>query len=899
MRGLLLAAGLALAALAPAPAAAAPAPAPYGTGDPGGFWQIIPPGQGSSVNSVQAAQFGASGTRPAHHEDTREMYTDLLYATPGLRAEHMDRFFTDATFGVKEGDAERTYSPRDDVTIVRDRRFGIPRVYGETRAAGMFGLGYVSAEDRLFFMHALRKYGRGELSEVTGPSSVASDSAQFAGAPYTEDELQFQIDRLDDLYGAEGRQMQDDVASYVAGINAYIDAAKLNPSLMPVEFPALGMPGGPPAWKATDVVAATALIGATLGTGGGDEIEWAELLGRLRERFGPARGFRAWRDLRALDDPEAPVTAHRKGGFPYAQVPSKVRAGSIAVPDPGTYRAQSPVVEGPGSEEAAGRGALGGLGPALEAALRKQHSNALLVNRRHSKSGRPLLVGGSQAGYWTPEIYMAVEVHAPSIEARGATFPGLGLYVLLGRGRGYAWTATSAGQDIIDVYAVPTCQDDMHYEYRGRCLPFDVIEKTVSWQTSAVYQGPPGSARMRVLRSKLGVVQGRGTVGGRPVVFTRLRASYLHEPDSGIAFARINDPARTRSVEDFQRSMTALAPTFNWFYADRRDIGFVNTGFNPVRPRDVVAQLPQLHTGERSEWRGYKPDGHLFTLQPFAERPKAKNESKLTNWNNQQSRRCCGGAPYTPIWRSLALDRAIDKRIRRGRRIGLPQLVDASMEAATVDIRAQQELPELLAALGTPRPALRDAVAKLRAWVAGGAQRIDRDRDGTYEHSHAIRILDAWQPLLERAVLRPALGGRAFDALESIYAHNRDLPNGTGGAHNHFGSAFAWTMAGYVKKDLRRLLGRRVSGAYSLRFCGRGDRARCAKLLQDTLAQAVTADPAQIYADPTITPAQCGGMDAQACFDSLRYTPVGLVDQPLEPWQNRPTQQQAVEVGGP
>ena len=898
MRGLLLAAGLALAALAPPTAAAAPTPAPYGAGDPGRFWQIIPPGQGGSVNSLQAARFGASGARPPHHEDTREMYTDLLYATPGLPAEHMERYFTDATFGVREGDAERTYSPRDDVTIVRDRRFGIPRVHGETRAAGMFGLGYVSAEDRLFFMHVLRKYGRGELSEVTGPSSAASDAAQFAGAPYTEDELQLQVNRLDDLYGDEGRRMQEDVASYVDGINAYIDAAKLNPALMPVEFPALGMPGGPPAWKATDVVAATALIGATLGTGGGDEMEWAELLGRLRERFGATRGFRAWRDLRALDDPEAPITAHRKGGFPYAQVPRKVRDGSIAVPDRGTYRAQNPIVEGPGADSEA-RSTLGGLGPALHTALRKEHSNALLVNRRHTKSGRPLLVGGSQAGYWTPEIYMAIEVHAPSIEARGATFPGLGLYVLLGRGRDYAWTATSAGQDIIDVYAVPTCQDDMHYEYRGQCLPFEVIEKTVSWQPSAVYQGPPGSMRMRVLRSKMGIVQGRGTVGGRPVAFTRLRASYLHEPDSGLAFARINDPARTGGLGDFQRAMMALSPTFNWFYADERDIGYVNTGFNPIRPRDVVSQLPQAYEGKRSEWRGYRPDGNRFTLQPFSERPRAKNEPKLTNWNNQQSRRCCGGAPYTSVWRSLALDRAIDKRIRRGRKIALPELVDASMEAATVDIRAQQELPELLAAIGRPRPALRDAVARLRAWMAAGGQRIDRDRDGTYEHSHAIRILDAWQPLLERAVLRPALGGPAFDAFESIFARNRDLPNGTGGAHNHLGSAFAWTMAGYVKKDLRRLLGRRVGGAYSLRFCGRGNRGRCSKLLQDTLAQAAATDPATLYADPTISPAQCGGMDAQACFDSLRYTPVGLVDQPLEPWQNRPTQQQAVEVMGP
>jgi hypothetical protein len=39
-------------------------------------------------------------------------------------------------------------------------------------------------------------------------------------------------------------------------------------------------------------------------------------------------------------------------------------------------------------------------------------------------------------------------------------------------------------------------------------------------------------------------------------------------------------------------------------------------------------------------------------------------------------------------------------------------------------------------------------------------------------------------------------------------------------------------------------------------------------------------------------------MDTQACFDAIRYRPLGLVSQPLQPWQNRPTQQQVVEVTG-
>ena len=84
----------------------------------------------------------------------------------------------------------------------------------------------------------------------------------------------------------------------------------------------------------------------------------------------------------------------------------------------------------------------------------------MLVSARESASGKPLMVAGPQVAYFNPQILMEQDVHAPAapgkpgIDARGASFIGLNLYVQLGRGRDYAWSATSAGQDLIDTYAV-------------------------------------------------------------------------------------------------------------------------------------------------------------------------------------------------------------------------------------------------------------------------------------------------------------------------------------------------------------------------------------------------------------------------------------------------------------
>ena len=114
---------------------------------------------------------------------------------------------------------------------------------------------------------------------------------------------------------------------------------------------------------------------------------------------------------------------------------------------------------------------------------------------------------GPQVAYFAPQILMEEDVHAPGgpgpIDARGAAFPGTNLYVQLGRGRDYAWSATSAGQDIIDTFAVPLCEpdggkptlDSTDYRFRGRCLPIEVLERTNSLDADAADQTAAGHRR--------------------------------------------------------------------------------------------------------------------------------------------------------------------------------------------------------------------------------------------------------------------------------------------------------------------------------------------------------------------------------------------------------------------
>src|SRR4030095_14686603 len=110
-------------------------------------------------------------------------------------------YFKDATFGVPAGEEERTYSPRAGVIIVRDSDFGVPHIYGATRDDTIFGAGYAGAEDRLFFMDVLRHAGRAQLSDFAGGANKAMDREVWESSPYTEADLDRQIEQLNNLYG--------------------------------------------------------------------------------------------------------------------------------------------------------------------------------------------------------------------------------------------------------------------------------------------------------------------------------------------------------------------------------------------------------------------------------------------------------------------------------------------------------------------------------------------------------------------------------------------------------------------------------------------------------------------------------------------------------------------------
>ncbi len=871
-------AGLLLAALL-GPATASAAPQPYGTNDAGGFLNVLPPGENGLDTLPQLFAFRGTGVLPPHFADQQPLYENLLYAAPTLTDAQVPLYYKDATFGVRPGDVASTEEPRPGVTIVRDSSYGVPHIYGDTRADTMFGAGYACAADRLFLMDVLRHTGRAELASFLGGSNASTDAAQWASSPYTEADYEKQIGLLAQLHGAAGQQAIADVQAYVDGVNAYIAAANADSSLKPAEYTLLDKPMEQ--WKPADVLAIASLIGGIFGRGGGGELRSAEAMQALEDRFGRRAGRRAWLGFRAKNDPEAPTTISRR--FPYETRSAFAKKG-LALPDRHSVRE----VETASSSSAAS-GSSFGLGARLRQALQSaaHASNWELVSAKESTSGHPLAVMGPQVGYYVPQILMEEDLHGPGIDARGASFPGVSMVIQLGHGSDYAWSATSASSDLVDTFAEVLCRDKFHYRYRGKCLAMEPLVKTESWEPNAIDGTEAGSQTLTAYRTVHGIVFARGKVRGKKVAFVRQRSTYFHEGDSIVGFSQLNEPGFITGPSRFKQAVSNIDFTFNWAYIDAEHIAYALSGALPQR-RGTSPDFPILGTG-KFDWKGFKPATQTADYLPFSKHPQAVDPAFLVSWNNKQAPGWAAADDnyaYGAFFRSMMISDKVRAGTKGKRKMTIAQLVQAMEEPASQDLRGYRLLPTLINALGTPTSQrLRFAIETLKEWHRHGAHRRDLNRDGTDEEEAAIELMDSWWPKLVEAEFKPALGNKAFEQLQLMMK----IGDHTGGSPDAPDFYDGWW--GYVSKDLRKLFGPKPRGTWSRVYCGKGSISRCRHALQRSLVAALNPNLATLYGGGN---GKCAADPQPACFDQNRPAVTSGVELGPFPFQNRPTFQQVV-----
>src|SRR4051794_20261144 len=305
-----------------------------------GFRAILPVGQGENVNAAELAQYELTGTPPPTFVNQLAPFENLLYDAPSLTMDKLLADFPESTMGSGPGPLT-TEKPRGGVTITRDA-LNVPHVKGVTRADSLWGAGYAQAEDRLFEMDVLRHLGRADGTEFVGPSFQASDRAIYLQSDYSEAEFTKMIDDLPARYGPLGERTKQDATDFSAGITAYIQNSRTDPSLLPSEYAALH--STPADWTPADCIAVAAEINYGFDLGGGAEVTDALMLAELRARLGPKAGSKAYADIRRREDPTAPTTTSQRFAF---DNPGRVNAKSVAAPDPGSVKPRDPFLGNP------------------------------------------------------------------------------------------------------------------------------------------------------------------------------------------------------------------------------------------------------------------------------------------------------------------------------------------------------------------------------------------------------------------------------------------------------------------------------------------------------------------------------------------------------------------------
>ncbi len=911
---------------------------PYGANTVPGFYNVLPPGEDGLDNAVQYAAYTATGAVPKYSRDQLPLYENLLYAAPTLTVSEIPNYYLNATFGVQSQDVTSTEQPIDGVTILRDE-YDIPHIYGATRSDVEFGAGYAAAQDRLFLMDVLRHTAEASLSSFVGGSAgdKAMDEAQWTVAPYTTADLNEQIADASTLYGAQGRQVVQDVDGYVDGINAYIQQAKSDPLMMPFEYTAIEK--SPTFWQPSDVIALASLIGAIFGKGGGNEVNSALTEEAFVKKFGVKAGRTVWSDFREANDPQSPTTVAK--AFPYEDGSPYAKRG-LAMPDPGSVSYVSPGATNPDTAQlrretpastvlssedlkraasvSASRPAIlgysatpvpvaipndGSIGSELLQDLYGQKalaSNWELVNAKHSTDGHAIAVMGPQVGYYMPQILMEEDLHGPGIDADGAAFPGVNLYVELGHGDDYAWSATTGTSDNVDTFAEVLCNpsggavspESTSYLYQGKCVPMTELVRDNAWTPNLDTSAPKGSMTLTTYRTVHGLVFARGKVGERYVAFATARTTYMHEADSAIGFSDFNTPADMQTPRAFQRSASHVNFVFNWAYVNANHIAYYESGAFPVRSSDSSPDFPILGTGP-FDWKGWNPTVWTEDDIPAAAHPEAIDPTFEVSWNNKQAPKWAAADDqygYGAVFRSQLIANHITADLRAGK-MNVAQLVQTMDLAATEDIRIEKLWPLLRQVIGhVSNPALAAAVGELNAWYDAGGHRWDLAQSGTDSNNAAIELMDAWWPKLLTAEFEPRLGTTAFTDLEGMLGFGSVY---TGTSPNEPDMAEGWFS--YVDKDIEDLLAkhshssRMVPGAYSQIYCGDGSFASCRGILLSTLQSALTVTPQSMYGYGI-----CADNAQPSCYDQDESTEVSAIPLSPFPFQNRPTFQQVVEL---
>jgi penicillin amidase len=557
------------------------------------------------------------------------------------------------------------------VEVLRDAH-GIPHIFARSERDAQFALGFVHAQDRLWQLEMNRRIGSGRMAEALG--AAALDTDRFLRTLGIRRVAEANVRHLD----ADSKKL---LSAYAAGVNAFL---ALKP-VLPPEFWILRVTPEP--WSEVDSAAWAKMMAWDLGG------NWRSEL--LRLQLAPRLPSSAIQEFLPPYPGDAPL-----------ELPDLRQFYRVLEKEPAQFSA----VDGtPGA------------------------SNSWVVSGARSTSGKPLLANDPHLGLTAPNVWYFAHLHAPGLDAIGATLPGVP-GIVIGRNARIAWAATNTGPDVQDLYLEKLDAGGGYLAPDGP-RPFVVLRETIKVKGAddvplAIRISRHGPVISDVVQSALDA-----TPRGHALA---LAWTALAEDDASlVALFKLGRAANWQEFVDATRHLHA--PQQNLSYADvDGHIGFIAPGRIPIRKRDnrLHGLAPAPGWDARYDWAGFIPFDELpRALDPPSGKIVTANH-KIVPPRYPHFITYGWDAPY----RARRIDELLDE-VRAHDRASF-----ARMQADVVSLAARELLPRMVAIQGASLEA--DDVLK---WLAGWDGAMSPDRPEPL-------IFNAWWREFARALYADELG---------------------------------------------------------------------------------------------------------------------------------------------
>jgi penicillin amidase len=451
------------------------------------------------------------------------------------------------------------------VTVTRDGH-GVPTIEAASLEDLFFAQGFVTAQDRLWQMDVMRRFGSGELSEILGEDTLALDREQRI--------LGLRAAAKKSLAMANPRDRAF-FEAYARGVNAYIENRG---NKLPIEFRILHY--RPKPWLVEDsLVIANSMVKDLNYHYFFDALSRERILAKLGpELTGDLYVNRSWHDRPPtvmrddLDEPDVNAGDSDDDDDSDDDAPdnSVTRKMNPAVP----RVAELPSAELPSE------------------GLPVNGSNDWVVSGAHTVTGKPLLSNDMHLGHQMPNLWYEAHLHSAALDVAGVTLPGMP-YVIVGHNQRIAWGFTNVGPTVTDVFienfnaqgAYQTPEGWVQPEHRSEVIHVKG-KADVTLDVKTTRHGPvitelvPGETRPLALRWTL---------------YDGLRMPFF-------------DVNSAQNWEEFRRAFSLLdAPGQNVVYADvDGNIGYQTTGKVPIRAAGD-GSLPVSGADNAHEWLSFIP----------------------------------------------------------------------------------------------------------------------------------------------------------------------------------------------------------------------------------------------------------------------------------------------------